>query len=271
MQAGKEKGAQAGPFVLFAKMSAKLLPALIKLAKLVKLGKLSLAAVSVGSYALIFTWQFALVITGMLVVHEYGHLLLMKHHKMRTKGMYLIPFIGAAAVADEDFPTRKAEAEIAIAGPLVGAALAVISGLLYAVTNNPYLAAVASWMALINLFNLIPVSPLDGGRVLKSITFSISTKLGLGFMIVVMSAAVVLAIREELLIFAILIPIGILEFVAERRSARNVFRPQKPLMSKQAVRYAFSGYVSLAVFLWIFMLVMANEPGAQAAMHILQG
>lgn len=265
------KNDELGLRVLFVKLGAKLFPALIKLAKLVKVGKLSMGAASVGSYALIFTWQFALVITGMLVVHEYGHLLMMKRYKMRTKGMYLIPFFGAAAVAEEDFPTRRAETEIAIAGPLVGAALAVVAGVLYSVTENPYLAAIASWMALINLFNLIPVSPLDGGRVMKSITFSIGTKFGLGVMIAVMCGAVVLAIREELVIFVILVPIGIAEFLGERRSARKRPEQQKPIMSKQAVRYAFTGYVSLAMFLWIFMLIMGHEPGAQAAMHALQG
>jgi Zn-dependent protease len=136
----------------------------------VKAGKLVLALASFAAYAFLFTWQFAVIILGMLVIHEGGHLRCMKHYGMKTRGIYLIPLIGAAAVAEGNFPSRRAEATIALAGPLTGAALAAGTGLLYFATRNGAFAAAAAWMALINLFNLLPVVPLDGGRVVKSIT-----------------------------------------------------------------------------------------------------
>lgn len=270
MSSASNKSSKSGFMVFVIKMAAKFAPGAVKLLKLLKVGKLSLAALSIGAYSVIFTWQFALVIISMLVIHEYGHLGVMKHYHMRTRGMYIIPFLGAAAVADEEFPDRKSEAVIAIAGPLVGGALAVISGMLYYLTANPYFAAVCSWMALINLFNLIPVSPLDGGRVLKSVTFSISSRIGLGFMIVAMLAASVFAFQAQLVIFVILIPIGVIEFLSERRHARH-HAPIKPIMAPAMVRLMFSGYLVLAAFLWMLMLVMSHEPGAAAAMHALQG
>jgi len=263
--------ARGGVFALATKVGAKLIGVLPKLFKLLKVGKLTLAAASVGAYSLIFTWQFALIIIGMLVVHEYGHLLMMKRYGMKTRGIYLIPFLGAAAVADEEFADRRSEAVIAMAGPLTGAALAVLSGLLYAATDWPYLAAAAAWMAGINLFNLLPVSPLDGGRVMKSVTISISSRLGLGFMIVMLVVGVALAVKAELIIFVVLIPFGIIDFILERRRERRSIGTPKPRMSRTSIQVAFASYVALAIALWLFILLMANQPGAHSAMHTLQG
>ena len=243
----------------------------VKFLKFAKIGKIAFAGATTASYALMFTWQFALVIVGMLVVHEYGHLWMMKRFGMRTKGMYLIPFLGAAAVADEAFPSRRAETQIAIAGPLVGAGLAVLGGLGFLLTGNAYFAATASWMAFINLFNLLPVSPLDGGRVLKSVTFSIGTRYGLTMMVCGLLAAAVLAFEQDLLIFAIIIPLGVIDYLVERHNARKRDAEPKPVMSPRGTRYAFLGYVGLAVFLWSFMLLMGHQPGAAAAMQTLQG
>ena len=144
----------------------------------VKAGKLLLALASFAAYAFLFTWQFAVIIVGMLVIHECGHLRCMKHYGMKTRGIYLIPLLGAAAVAEDNFPSRRAEATIALAGPLTGAALAAGTGLVYFATRNGAFAAAAAWMALINLFNLLPVAPLDGGRVVKSITCSVGSRTG---------------------------------------------------------------------------------------------
>ena len=164
----------------------------------VKAGKLLLALASFAAYAFLFTWQFAVIILGMLVIHEYGHLRCMKHYGMRTRGIYLIPLLGAAAVAQDNFPSRRAEATIALAGPLTGAVLAAGTGLLYFATRNGAFAAAAAWMALINLFNLLPVVPLDGGRVVKSITCSIGSRTGLVAVIAGMLLGAVLAVTADL-------------------------------------------------------------------------
>src|SRR5258708_9184699 len=94
--------------------------------KFIKGGKIVLAAASAAAYSLIFTWQFALVILGMLVVHEYGHLVMMKRARMKTKGIYLIPFLGAAAVADSAFTDRRSEAVIALPVPITRSPLSLL-------------------------------------------------------------------------------------------------------------------------------------------------
>jgi Zn-dependent protease len=190
----------------------------------VKAGKLLLALASFAAYAFLFTWQFAVIILGMLVIHEYGHLRCMKHYGMKTRGIYLIPLLGAAAVAEDNFPSRRAEATIALAGPLTGAVLAAGTGLLYFATGSGAFAAAAAWMALINLFNLLPVVPLDGGRVVKSITCSIGSRTGLAALIAGMLLGAVLAVTADLWIFVILIPLGLLDYLADRYQNRQAGR-----------------------------------------------
>lgn len=187
----------------------------------VKAGKLLLALASFAAYAFLFTWQFAVIILGMLVIHEGGHLRCMKHFGMKTRGIFLIPLIGAAAVAEDSFPSRRAEAVIALAGPLTGAVLAAGTGLLYFATRNGALAAAAAWMALVNLFNLLPVVPLDGGRVVKSITCSIGSRTGLGALIAGMLLGAVLAVTADLWIFVIVIPLGLLDYLYDRHQEKQ--------------------------------------------------
>jgi Zn-dependent protease len=252
----------------------------------VKAGKLLLALVSFAAYAFLFTWQFAVIIVGMLVIHECGHLRCMRRYGMKTKGIYLIPLIGAAAVAEDNFPSRRAEATIALAGPLTGAVLAAGTGLAYFVTRNGAFAAAAAWMALINLFNLLPVVPLDGGRVVKSITCSIGSRTGLAALIAGMLLGAVLAFTADLWIFVILIPLGLLDYLydryqakqAGRQAARHARPPEagdkpaaKPPLSPRASQAAFACYAGLAILLWLFMLAMGHQPGAVAAMRALQG
>jgi Zn-dependent protease len=256
----------------------------------VKASKLLLALTSFAAYAFLFTWQFAVIIVGMLVIHECGHLRCMRHYGMKTRGIYLIPLVGAAAVAEDDFPSRRAEATIALAGPLTGAVLAAGTGLLYFATRNGAFAAAAAWMALINLFNLLPVVPLDGGRVVKSITCSIGSRTGLAAVIAGMLLGAVLAFTADLWIFVIVIPLGLADYLYDRhqasragrrdkRSAGRHARTQtgagiaaaKPPLSPRASQAAFVCYAGLAILLWLFMLAIGQQPGAVAAMHALQG
>jgi Zn-dependent protease len=273
----------------------------------VKASKLVLAVASFAAYAFLFTWQFAVIIVGMLVIHECGHLRCMKHYGMKTRGIYLIPLVGAAAVAEDYFPSRRAEATIALAGPLTGAVLAGGTGLVYFATGNGAFAAAAAWMALINLFNLLPVVPLDGGRVVKSITCSIGSRIGLVALIAGMLLGAVLAATADLWIFVIIIPLGLLDYLYDRRqnvvAALNTWaagargkhvragvpedkahvsragagkrkaraRAAMPPLAPRAATAAFACYAALAVLLWLFMLAMGDQPGAAAAMHALQG
>ena len=96
----------------------------------------------------------------------------------------MIPPLGAMAIAGEPWPSREAEARIALAGPVFGFFQAVMVYGLWQLTRYPILEATVSFICYINMFNLItPIPILDGGRVIKSILFSINNKFGFAFYI----------------------------------------------------------------------------------------
>jgi len=92
----------------------------LKLLKSAKAVKVLLVGASVAAYSWLFSIQFALLIILCLVIHEYGHIRAMKYFGMKTKGIYLIPFVGGAAVGESNLNTRWQNVVISIMGPVFG-------------------------------------------------------------------------------------------------------------------------------------------------------
>ena len=109
---------------------------------------------------------------GGLLLHEVGHALQARRERMEIDGITLWLFGGVAAFRG-DFPSALAELRIALAGPLVTAALTLGFALVAALSLPDAVDGVATWLAVINLallvFNLLPALPLDGGRVLHAV------------------------------------------------------------------------------------------------------
>jgi hypothetical protein len=100
-------------------------------------------------------------------------------------------------------------------GPVFGFGCALVMLLIYEATKIPMYAAGASWMAMINLFNLLPINPLDGGRVMKSIAFSIHSRAGFVFLVFGIFAGIALAIWAHIWIFILLVIVSSLELAVE--------------------------------------------------------
>jgi Zn-dependent protease len=151
----------------------------LKLLKSAKVVKVLFAAGSLAAYSWLFSIEFAIALILCLVFHEYGHIRAMKYFGLKTKGIYLIPFVGGLALSDDKINTRWQDIVISIMGPFFGLILSIACLVGYWLTDIEILAGLAVFNALLNLFNLLPILPLDGGHVLKSIAFSINSKVGL--------------------------------------------------------------------------------------------
>lgn len=140
------------------------------LAFLLKFGGLGFSALaSVFVYSFIFGWQFAIGLVGMLFIHEMGHAVVMKLKGIPMGGMIFIPMFGAAVTMRQMPQNARDEAEVGIAGPIAGA-LAASACLFLAVQHQGGIwAPLAYFGFFMNLFNLIPIVPFDGGRVLAAI------------------------------------------------------------------------------------------------------
>jgi Zn-dependent protease len=257
-----------GLYAIMAKVGFKLLSVVIEFAKI---GKVGLAIGSMVTYSYLFTWQFALVVMVSLFVHENGHIFMMRRCGMNVKGIYFIPFVGAAAVAEGEFPSHKDESNIAIMGPIWGLGLAILTVLVYEYTHNAFFGAVAGWMAMVNLFNLLPISPLDGGRIMKSIAFSLSSRAGLIFMISGIIIFSFLTFWKGIILFSILLIIACLEFVliyyGIKRGIEEGIRYREPMPIKNVVLSVIA-YVLVAVVLWVLMVYVESIPEVAVAKSI---
>lgn len=186
-----------------------------KLLKSAKAVKVLFAAGSLAAYSWLFSIQFAIALILCLVFHEYGHIRAMKYFGMKTKGIYLIPFVGGLALSDEKINTRWQDVVISIMGPFFGLMLSLVAMVLYWLTDIEILAGIAVFNALLNLFNLLPVLPLDGGHILKSITFSVNSIIGLAACIAGAALGVYLSYKFGLALLGFLLAVGSLEIVFE--------------------------------------------------------
>jgi len=259
---------KAGIIALGVKLLPKFIGLLAKLVKGLKVGKVALFGASAASYTWLLSWQFAVMIMFLLFVHESGHIWAMKRFGMKTKGIYFIPFLGGAAVSSDQFPSRWAESYIALMGPIWGLFLSFASGVVYQISGHPLFAAAASWMAMVNLINLLPIDPLDGGRVIKSIAFSIHSVLGISVLIIGIIASIYITIKFGIALFGILFAICLVELICEWRS-RHKKDPVKG-MDKKKIAWSVVGYVAVCLALFGLMLQMNHVPGAAAAMEALK-
>ncbi|MBA2678563.1 MAG: site-2 protease family protein [Ktedonobacteraceae bacterium] len=137
---------------------------------LLKFGTAGISAlISIGFYAIVFGWPFAIGLVALLFVHEMGHALVMKLKGIPVGSMIFIPMLGAAVMMNQMPKNAKDEAEVGIAGPIAGALAA--SFCYFAAQTQPHSvwAPLAYFGFFMNLFNLIPIVPFDGGRVLAAI------------------------------------------------------------------------------------------------------
>ena len=134
-----------------------------------KLGKLLVTGgsmlLSVFAYSLIFGWRYAVGFVAMLFLHEFGHYLAARQRGLAVGGMTFIPFIGAWTQLKDIPHDAETEAWVGLGGPLIGSLAALACYFVARETDSNLLLAIAYSGFFLNLLNLIPLSPLDGGRI----------------------------------------------------------------------------------------------------------
>lgn len=123
-----------------------------------------------GVYWSLWGWKFALGIVGSIYIHEMGHVAALRRFGIKASAPMFIPGFGAVVRLHQHPATAGEDARVGLAGPLwgLGAALAALG--IYLATNAPIWAAIARFGAWVNLFNLLPIWQLDGGRGFRALT-----------------------------------------------------------------------------------------------------
>jgi Zn-dependent protease len=127
-------------------------------------------ALSIYVYAQQGNWPFAIGFVLLILIHEMGHVVANWYYGIKQSPPIFIPYMGAVIFLRQNPPDAKAEAVVGIAGPVAGTAGALLCYLLGIRFNNPLLEFLAMYAFLMNLFNMVPCPPLDGGRVAAAIS-----------------------------------------------------------------------------------------------------
>jgi Zn-dependent protease len=160
----------SGPLAVLALLATKAKTVLLVLPKLKVFTTSASMLVSVVAYQLIFGWPFAVGFVLLLLLHELGHVIQLRREGIEASAPMFIPFLGAVISAKSMGDDADAEARVGLAGPIHGAVAALIPLGLWFATGDEFWRALAYIGFLLNLFNLIPVVPLDGGRAMAALS-----------------------------------------------------------------------------------------------------
>jgi Zn-dependent protease len=198
--------------------------------------------VSLVAFGLLLGWVAAPVLVLALFVHEFGHLFAYKLMGQPWGRMVFLPFLGAIALPRLPFESQGQAVFAALMGPGLSTllALACVAPTTFGLEPNPYLAILGVVTVGLNIFNLLPVEPLDGGVALRSVLqriMGIHARFGLMLVGAAIMAAGIFTEQVVLLVF------GGIAILANLK-ARNIDAGLAPLSRLQIVISAFS-YVAM--------------------------
>lgn len=210
---------------------------------------------SVFAYAFVFGWWYAVGFVALLFVHEMGHFLAARKRGLNVGLPTFIPFVGAWIQLKEQPMDAETEAFVGIAGPMLGSAAAFVCYMVARETGSGLLMALAYAGFFLNLFNLIPLSPLDGGRIVSVISPKI------WFLGVPILVGLFFWIPSPLLVLIAILALPQIWSVVSGRAALE----SRYFETAPAVRVEYAAqYLALAGFLAI-MAFEAHEAAGRAA------
>lgn len=139
-----------------------------------KLGKFlitgSTMLLSIFTYAVAYGWRYAVGFVALLFVHEMGHFLAARQRGLDVGAPTFVPFVGAWIQLKDQPIDAETEAFVGIAGPMLGSAAAFACYLVARDSGSSLFFALSYAGFILNLFNLIPITPLDGGRIVSVVS-----------------------------------------------------------------------------------------------------
>jgi Zn-dependent protease len=137
---------------------------------LTKLKTFASMALAMGVYWTVWGWKFALGFVLSIYVHEMGHVMALRKLGIPASAPMFIPGVGAFVRLKTNPTSARDDAHVGLAGPLWGLYAALFCYAVFLATGWPFWGAIASTGAWVNLFNLLPIWQLDGGRAFRALT-----------------------------------------------------------------------------------------------------
>jgi Zn-dependent protease len=163
-------GALAAIGLVLLKFGAKAKVLLLALPKLKVFSTSASMLVSIVAYQLIFGWLFSVGFVLLLLLHELGHVFQLRREGIQASAPMFIPFLGAVISAKSLGDDAAAEARVGLAGPILGSIATLVPLGIWLATGSDFWQALAFIGFFLNLFNLLPILPLDGGRAMAALS-----------------------------------------------------------------------------------------------------
>ena len=235
----KKLGGLLIALVFLASKAKGLLLALIKIKAVTTLGTMF---ISIAAYTLAFGWPFAVGFVLLIFVHEMGHVIQLRREGVEASAPIFIPFLGAVIAAKSLGEDAAAEARVGLAGPILGTIGTLIPLAIWLATGSDLWQALAYVGFFLNLINLLPVLPLDGGRAMAVL----GPKVWIVGILIAVAVAVIFLGPIMLLIVLILGGPELYHRFKNRHSEKSREYHSVPTKTKVAVAAV---YLSLAVLL----------------------
>jgi Zn-dependent protease len=224
---------------------------------------LVLSVVAFLSFWYLLGWQLALLFSIVVVVHEAGHVAGMRMVGVGVRGIYLIPFFGGAVVPKTAYRTEGRLGFIALMGPGLSLIPTLSLAAMFPATGEYHFLQAAWMFAMMNVINLLPIYPLDGGLIFNSLVGSVSRKSALIAGWIGVLAGLGLAIYWQ----SFLVGIPFLLFGLQRYLAGSRGIELEPLSIAGGTALALASIATFA--LYVFVLEYAGTArAAQAASRL---
>lgn len=129
-------------------------------------------------YQFLLGWKISLLLVGAILFHEMCHIFMAKYLNLKTGGMVMLPFIGGVSFIVGKYKSYTQQVWVVLAGPIGGATLSLLTYGVWLLTGYTFLLYATYWVLLVNCLNMAPLSFLDGGQIMDTITYSFNEKLG---------------------------------------------------------------------------------------------
>jgi stage IV sporulation protein FB len=141
------------------------------------------------------------VVVAALIIHELGHFFTMERFGYKDLKIFFVPLLGAYVSGENENISQKQKAWVYLAGPIPGIILGAIFLLVWLQTGKENLLLLATVFLYINAFNLLPLTPLDGGKFMETLFFHSNELIQIVFIIVSIVGVIVFSIFFEYYIF----------------------------------------------------------------------
>ncbi|MBI2473023.1 hypothetical protein HYV70_00500 [Candidatus Uhrbacteria bacterium] len=222
--------------------------------------KLILTLVAFVVWSALIGWKVTLIAMSGLWIHGMGHILVARHYGMKTSGIYFIPLLGAVEPIGIEQDNLWQMAMVSLAGPFAGVInTALLYGIGYVINSEVAIAA-AGVVAVINLFNLIPLSPLDGGRAMQALMVSAFQKAWVGMIplaIICFAFLRIIGVSPIMFIFLSVIAVVQIKKEMDTQQAEEEGKLQTPRirLNLREFLYVMGIYTTLTIVLLEFIIL----------------